>query len=1043
MINRLIDGMKNAKLKKLVHVMTLSAFLLMMGVWTTNARGSDSSETLEPQQSRIQITGTIVDQTGEPVIGVNIVEKGATANGTVTDMDGKFSLAVSPEATLVVSYIGYVTQDIAVGNRTQLQIILQEDLQTLEEVVVVGYGTQKKVNLTGSVSNVNFESEVIAARPLTSVSSALSGLSSGLVVRQSSGTPSSDNASLRVRGIGTLNNSDPLILIDGQPGDINSLSPGDISSVSILKDAASSAIYGSRAANGVILVTTKSGSDSGGKVTFNYTGSVGSSQPTKLFDVISNTADHMTLVNQVDRNSNRTPSFTQERIDEWREKSKTDPLLYPNTDWWDAVLTPDMIQNHSFSARGGSSKIGFYTSFDYLDNQGLMANTGYKRYTFRNNLAYQVNDWLKLGNILTAMFGSAEPAGPNGVFQWWPATTPGLLPRHPDGRYGGAMTGGNESAANNVLMSLENAMGENMRQRYTGKIYAVLTPVKGLNITGSYFIDMYNYDAWSSNRPASRWNFQTETEMFTPSGVLGISNSYSKTARYVTDIYADYSKTFANVHDLHVLAGFNQEYYKSNSFSASKQDLYSLDTPVLDAAPTNVSSGGTASDFAMRSFFGRLNYEYAHKYLFEANLRADGSSRFAPASRWGVFPSFSAGWRISEEAFWGSLHNTVDYLKLRTSWGQLGNNSIGNYDWQDVYAAANYSFNGTVVKGLAPGAIANDRMSWETVNAFNLGIDAGLFRKVSLSLEYYDKLTHGILYRNPIPYVNGGLTAPMLNSAKVRNSGFEGDISYRTSIGRDFVLAVGFNGSVNHNKIVQYKGDLLEAHGVGVWTEGQPIDKFYVREIDHIVQDKAEIDQLVADGWTFSPVTPGPGDFLYKDRNGDKKINDDDRVLKGNPFPVFTYGGNLSAEYRGFDFYTLITGVSGWDKYTAAAFFSFNVTPGYLFNTKYMDSWTETNHSTTIPKIYISDARNQQTSAYHLHDASYFRVKTLQLGYTVPPRITQSIKIDKIRVYVNLENFFIFTSYPGMDPETTSSSNSADVNYPLMKTVSCGLNVNF
>ncbi|MDR0698704.1 MAG: TonB-dependent receptor, partial [Tannerella sp.] len=1022
MTNKLINGMKNAKLKKLVKIMMLSVFLLLMGTGIASARDGDSSETLEPQQSKTRITGTVVDPAGEPVIGANVVEKGVATNGTTTDVDGKFSLNVSPGATLVVSFIGYVTQEIAVGNRMEMQITLQEDLQALEEVVVVGYGTQRKVNLTGAVSNVNFESEAIASRPLTSASSALSGLSSGLVVRQSSGTPGSDNASLRVRGLGTLNNSDPLVLIDGQPGDLNSLSPGDISSVSVLKDAASSAIYGSRAANGVILVTTKSGSDSGGKVTFNYTGSVGRSEPTKLFDVISNTADHMTLVNQIDRNSNRTPSFTQEWIDEWREKSKTDPILYPNTDWWDAVLTPDIIQNHSFSARGGSNKIGFYTSFDYLDNQGMMANTGYKRYTFRNNLTYQVNDWLKLGNILTAMLGDSEPADPNSVFQWWQGTTPGMLPKHPDGRYGGAMTGGGESGVSNSLKVLELARGEKKMQRYTGKIYAVLMPIKGLEITGSYFVDMYNYDTWSSEDQASNWNFQTETETFTPSGVISIWNSYSKAARYVTDIYADYSKTFANVHDVHVLAGFNQEYYKSNSFSANKRDLYSLDTPVLDAAPTNVSSAGTAADFAMRSFFGRLNYEYAHKYLFEANLRADGSSRFAPHARWGTFPSFSAGWRISEEAFWGDLNNTVNNLKFRTSWGKLGNNSIGNYDWQDVYAAANYSFNGTVVKGLAPSAIANDRISWETTDIFNLGIDAGLFRKVSLSLEYYNKLTHGILYRNPIPYVNGGLTAPMVNSAKVQNRGFEGDINYRTALGRDFNISIGFNGSINHNKIVQYKGDLLEAHGQGVWTEGQPMDKFYVREIDHIIQDQAEIDQLVADGWTFSPVTPGPGDFLYKDQNGDKKINDDDRVLKGNPIPVFTYGGNLSAEYRGFDFYTLITGVSGWDKYITANFFSFNITPGYISNTEYLNSWTETNRSTTIPKIYFSDARNQQTSAYHLHDASYFRVKTLQLGYTVPRRITKRIQIDRVRVYVNLENFFTFTSYPGMDPETTSSS---------------------
>jgi hypothetical protein len=284
----------------------------------------------------------------------------------------------------------------------------------------------------------------------------------------------------------------------------------------------------------------------------------------------------------------------------------------------------------------------------------------------------------------------------------------------------------------------------------------------------------------------------------------------------------------------------------------------------------------------------------------------------------------------------------------------------------------------------------------------------------------------------------------MMNSAEVSNKGFEIDINYRTGIGKDFILSAGANGSINKNRIEKYEGDLLEAHGVGVWTEGQPVDKFYVREIDHIVQDKSEIDQLIADGWSFSPAVPGPGDFLYKDQNGDKKINDDDRVLRGNPFPVFTYGANLAMEYKGFDFYALINGVAGWDKYTSSQFFSLNAnTNGYLYPTSFLDSWTEENRSTTVPKVYVSDTRNQVTSEYHLHKADYLRIKTLQLGYTVPSALTGRFKIDKIRAYVNLENFFTFTSYPGMDPEAGGSSQNADTNYPLIKSISFGLNLNF
>jgi len=993
-------------------------------------------------QQQKSVSGKVTDSTGASLPGLTVVVKGTTT-GIITDMDGNYSIAnVMANATLVFSFVGMKTQEVVVAGKTSIDVVMHEKTIGIEEVVAIGYGTQKKVNLTGSVSNIDFEADPLTSRPLTNISSALAGLSPGLSVRQNAGTPGSDGASIKVRGIGSLNSSqDPLVIIDGQPGDLNSVSPNDVASVSVLKDAASSAIYGSRASNGVILVTTKSGTDAGGKVIFSYDGNGGFSKPTKLYDMISNTADHMTVINRIQENSGRITSFTDEKINEWREKSKTDPILYPNTDWWDVILTRNINQSHSFSARGGSNKIQFYNSFNYLNNNGLMENTGYERFTFRNNLTFKVTDWLKLGNNLSALYGKTDPASTDAIFQWFIATTPGLLPKHTDGRYGGGMTG-IESAANNPLRTLETARGEKNTKRYTGKMFAVITPVKGLEVNGSYFIDSYIYDAWSSSQPAALWDFQTETVIQSAASTISLNNSFSKSTRNVIDLFATYTRSFGNNH-FKLLAGYNQEYYKSSSFSATKQDLYSLDIPVLDAAATNMSSSGTASDFAMRSYFGRLNYDFMQKYLFEVNIRADGSSRFSSDNRWGYFPSFSAGWRISEEGFWAPLKNSIDNLKFRVSWGQLGNNGIGNYDWQSTYGAANHSFNGTVVKGVTPSSIANENISWEVTDVLNIGADFNLFEKLNFVIDYYNKYTHGILASTPIPYVNGGLTAPKTNSAAVRNKGLEAEVNFKTTVG-DLMISAGLNGSFNKNRIEKYKGDVLETHGQGVWTEGQPIGKFYVREIDHIVQKQSEIDQLLAGGWTFSPSTPGLGDFLYKDATQDKKINDDDRVLKGNPIPLFNYGIDLSFNYRGFDFYMLMNGVSGWDKYTSSQFFSLNAyVQGYLYPTYFLDQWTEDNPSTTIPKVYTSNAKNQQTSDYHLHSSSYLRIKTLQLGYTIPSRITNRFEIQKLRAFVNLENFFTFTSYPGMDPEISGSSHNADTTYPLLKTISLGINLNF
>lgn len=990
------------------------------------------------------ITGKVVDTKGIPIAGVNILVSNVKGLGTTTDTNGAFTLNNVPMGSrLTFSFLGFLDKSISVTDgKENYVIVLEEDNENLNEAVVVGYGTQKKVNLTGSVSSVNFDKIEFQSRPLTNTSTALSGLTPGLRVTQNQGTPSNDGASLTLRGVGTLNSgSSPLVLIDGQPGDINLVSPADISNISILKDAASAAIYGSRAANGVILITTKSGSNTDGKIQISYNGSIGISKPTKLYDIISNTADHMSLVNRILTNSGRATYYSDEWIEEWREKSKTDPILYPNTDWWDVIIKDNTIQNHSISARGSKNKINFYTSVNYLGNDGLIKNTWLNRINFRNNLSYQVNSWLKLGHTLSGTFKKYGPASTDGIFQWFYATSPGVLPKSPDGRYGGAMTG-HETASNNILQTIETSVGSHKEQNYNGKIYVSITPIENLEIYGSFYFMKGYSDSWSSSRPASTWDFQNETIIRAASSKISISRSSNQNRREVVDLYAKYGKSIKD-HYFSILVGYNQEYYKSSSFSANKTDLISLDTPVLNAAATVQNANGTMDDYAMQSVFGRINYNYREKYLFEANLRADGSSRFSSDNRWGYFPSVSAGWLISEESFWENLKQDVNSLKLRVSYGRLGNNGIGNHEWQSVYSPYNYSLGGVIVTGLGQQAIANSDITWEKTDVLNLGIDLSLFNRLTLSAEYYNKFTHGILATLPIPYVNGGLTSPRVNSAKVRNKGVEFDLQYKDMIG-PLGIQVGFNGSFNKNEIVRYKGDLLEIHGVSVWTEGQPLNKFYIREVDHIVQDQSEIDKLIADGYQFKPSVPGPGDFLYKDKNGDKSIDDNDRTLLGNPYPKFIYGGNISLDYKGFDLYILMTGVAGLDKYLSSQFFSTNqYVQGYLYPKKFLKSWTTENKSNKIPKIYVSNSKNQQVSDYFLKSADFMRIKTIQLGYTIPQKITEKISIDKLRLYVNLENFFTFTSYPGMDPETSGSRYNSDTTYPLMKTTSFGVNINF
>ena len=989
------------------------------------------------------VSGKVTDSSGVLLPGVTVVVKGTT-QGIITDIDGNYSLPNVPgDATLVFSFVGMKTQEIPVLGKTNINITMVEETIGLDEVVAVGYGVQKKVNLTGSVSAVDFENRSLQSRSLTNVSSLLSGASSGVRVQQTNGLPSNDeSASISVRGIGSLNlSSSPLVLVDGQIASMNSVSPNDVASVSILKDAASSAIYGSRASNGVILITTKSGQDTGGKVTFNLDSYVGEKSPANIPDIISNTVDYMELQNQMWLNSGSNSKWSQDQIDEYRQGHEEDPYLWPYTDVFKDVTKKNIVQKYHFSARGGNEKISFYSAFEYYNDDGLVTNTGYKKVNFRNNLNYRVNKWLKLGNNFAYINGISEPASISQIFTWMRATTPAIFTRNADGRWGGGAFPDGTGGQNNPSQSAWQARGESRTNQLQGKIFVELTPIDGLVINGSYFRDLSLGESWSGSQPADRWNFRTNeiSQDFTTGALLSIGNSNYRRQRDIIDLYTNYTKTFGK-HNIGVLAGYNQEYYYSQSTSASKTGILSYDTPVLDAATLNPQASGTVSDYAMRSFFGRLTYNLSGKYLFEANLRYDGSSRFSPDNRWGVFPSFSGGWIVSEEKFWEPLNNIFNTFKLRASWGILGNAGIGNYEWQSFYSSAPYSEGNDIVSGLNYTTYGNDQIHWEKTKVTNIGADFRLLKAVSFDMNYYIKTTSDILTKPPIPAILGGIGAPRVNQASVQNKGFEIEANYKKKIGQ-LSLSLGLNYSLNKNKIVKYQGDVIDIRGATAWVEEYPIGVFYVLEVDKIVQDQTEIDNMVADGYSFYPRVPRPGDFLYKNNNDDKSINTDDRVLKGNPMPVHLFGGNIGLEYAGFDFNASFSGVAKWDRYLNDDVFNYYYIDNYQILSSFKNMWSENNRNTNIPKIYTNDYMNHQNHDAYIHRADYLKIRSLQLGYSLPVNLINAVKVDKLRVYINAENPFTFTSWPAYDPEADGGSTLHT--YPITRTISIGVNVSF
>lgn len=1016
--------------------------------------GSDDLPEMELRQAiKRLVTGAVFDMRGEPVIGANVMVKG-TRLGAVTDMDGRFALEVPEGATLQISYIGYIDQSVEVGQQTVLKITLEEDAQALDEVVVVGYGAQKKVNLTGAVSSVKMEA--LEDRPVTNATNALAGVAAGLMVSNSGGsTPGYESQKIRIRGQGTLNNSDPLIVIDGMTGlSISDINPQDIENISVLKDAASSAIYGSRAANGVILITTKKGSESAPRIT--YTGNVSFEKVSKRLNLVTDYADYMEIQNAGLIANGQAARFSQEKIDEWRNDAGQHPTVYPNTDWQDHIYrSPSVVQNHNISVTGGSKIVRYNLSFGYVNNPGMIYNTDYNRYQMRANIDVDVKPWLTIG---TNVYGyvdtnnaNAEVAANGGDVIWGYGafnTVPGMTLYDPEtGLYGGIQNPEevNVSNANPYRrMWFYKDDFPTKTRRVVAKMYGRFKPFKGLTIDASY---SYNY--WTRN--VEQHLCDRDLYRFTMDGPVllreGVVRTYIRKYDYrnmfrTSDVTARYDFKVDKL-DASVMVGASQEYNRYTYDAYGKYDLIDESLTAIDAGTTERPTNGYYNEWAMRSYFGRINLSWDERYLLEANMRIDGSSKFAPSERWGYFPSVSAGWRISEESFMEAQKDWLSQLKLRASYGALGNNATSDYYmYQSVYSASNYVLNNAIASGFAQTSLSNSSLTWETTYVTNVGIDYGLFNnRLNGSLEWFNRDTKGILISLPVPLEHGTSSVPNQNAGEVNNRGVDLDISWSDRI-RKVDYTIGFNMGFVNNKVTKFQGDVSSINGVYKLQEGRPINQLYVLSVDRIVRDQADLDyvQSLVDknpNYFATYQRPELGDFLYADANGDGELNPDDRVEIGHgDLPRFSFGANIGLAWNNFDFSMRFQGVGNYQVYYNNQAFRFVTVLGQSLIKDITDNaWTPENPYNSIYPRLRNDAnsKNNVASDAFVHNAAYLRCKNIQLGYTVPKYLSRKFFVESLKVYVSVDNLFTITNFPGLDPEV-----AATVGYPTTHQYSLG-----
>ena len=1009
------------------------------------------------QQQNLKVSGVVTDEAGEPLIGVSVLVKGTTL-GNITDLNGRFSLDVPEGSILEISYIGYKTQSIK-AQREPMNIVLKEDAQKLDEVVVVGFGTQKKVNLTGSVSAVTGDD--ISKRPVANAAILLQGQIPGLRVNQGLGQPGGEGTSFRIRGQGTFSSagSDPLILINGVPGSMTNLDPSVIESVSVLKDAASAAIYGARAANGVILVTTKQGAV-GDKVHISYHGNVGLHTPTKLYDRVTNSVEYMELANLAWKNSGTGKQYTQDQINLYRN-NVGDPQ-YPNFDWQDYMFRTAVVQTHNLSMAGSTEKTTYNVALNFVDQPGTMRGFKYRKYNATIDLTARITNFIKVGTYANLMYGETEQPrqGQNDAFLSTLSQAPTYMPWLPDDGTGIRRWTSSAYSFESHNKNMPAIIGDNAMKRdnnfdINAQLWLEINLAKGLtwDTKGAARLQSNKSKDWRGSTTYTYDYHTGERSSELDKGGLGLSVGDGR--RFYTNLYSylKYDLSLVdNAHNFSLMVGYNQESEKYETLNAYRKD-FAFDLPVLNAGGTaDWSNSGGEEEWAIQSLFGRFNYDFKERYLFEANMRYDGTSRISDENRWGVFPSFSVAWRATEEEFIKNLNlNWLNNFKLRGSWGQLGNQNIGLYPYQAMISGVDdYPFTKTsdgVIIGYQQTAYANRNIKWETTTITDIGFDLQVFDGLSVTFDWYKKTTDDILRSSQVSSLLG-LSAPTVNNGSVENKGIEVALNYANMVKGGTFRGFRYNAGVyfdrSRNKLTEFGAEEIGSYSIK--REGLPYDEYYMLECIGVFADQAEIN---ASPKQFNDNTQ-PGDLKYKDISGpdgkpDGVIDNYDRRTFSGRFPGFEYGINASATWKGFDLSLIGQGVADKKYYTT----DWGVQPfmqGSSPNKDYIKHmWTEENpYGAKHPKLYWQDmggGKNTRPNSYYLKDASFFRLKNVTLGYTLPRVWTEKANISKVRIYFSGDNLLTLTPYKGLDPER--NGDGRDAIYPQNRIYSFGLNVEF
>jgi TonB-linked SusC/RagA family outer membrane protein len=988
------------------------------------------------------IRGTVKDEKGAPLAGVSVIVKG-TQKGTSSGTDGSFSIDANVGNVLEFTIVGYQKKIVSVGNQTEINVVLELDVSGLSDVVVVGYGTQKKVNLTGAISVVNAKD--LEDRPLTNASQALQGVN-GIYVNQAGGQPGADDATIRIRGIGTIGSAgklDPLVLVDGAESSLRDVNPNDIDNISVLKDAASTAIYGSRAANGVILVTTKMGKLNE-RPTIEYNGYVGIQSPTYLPDPVDSSAVFMEWYNKAQINQGSVPYYSDSLIQLFRDNPTS--VLYPNTNWMDVMFGPAFMQAHNLRFSGGSQKTRYSLSTEYLDQDGVLKGmTAAKKYGLNMRINSDISNRFGIdGSIKVDRWDREQPSdgisvAMNRIMRMVPIQPEGKLPNG-DWADSWVLTPGQNSfqdprvfsevysgkvTSNNVLLNL-------------GAHYNIL---KNLRYEARGFVNYLNSVEDDFATVVWLHDVRTGEPTRNPYTSTGYRKNISTTDERMNFTHTIVSENNFKNHNLKILFGNSFEQFKTSNFNANRTGY---ETPEISEISSGTigqfATGGSNKDILI-SYFGRINYSYKDKYLFEANARYDGSSRFAKTNRWGLFPSFSAGWRISEESFMKNL-TWINQLKIRASWGQIGNQEIGRFQYVNVVNLGyGYPFGGVYSgSGSAITQSRDPNIRWETTTMTDIGLDWSLFdNRIYGEFDYFYKRTDGILRQIALPSQVGDLAGPTTNLAVVDNTGFEISLNYRDHIGKDFSYNIGGSFGYVKNNVVNLNGEEILSGGT-ITKEGAPIESWYVLEVDGIFQSEDEVKNYP----TISSRV-GPGDLKYVDRNNDGKIDGDDRYIAGKTFPPYTFSFNIDLNYKSFSLTTLWQGVSG-----------LFVRPNNNMASPYnngagvqkewiTDSWTPERPNARLPRISTKNrylAENFSDSDFWLRDASYLRLKNIQLSYKLNNSFINKIGLTRASIFINAQNILTFTKFKDYDPERNILAQNFET-YPSIKIVTGGINIKF